>query len=146
MSLKSSTSKMSKSDTDDRSRINIDDSKELIFAKIKIALTDSHDGITYDKAARPALGNLLEIWSAFDSQDRPPARLAAEHAKSSKLQLKGMISDAVWNGLAETRDIYFTLIAPQKHCYLDEIASHGASRAKVLAKAKMTQVHASLGL
>ena len=41
MSLKDGTKKMSKSDTSDNSRINIDDEAEVIYDKIKRAKTDS---------------------------------------------------------------------------------------------------------
>lgn len=41
MSLRDGTKKMSKSDRNDGNRINIEDSRDLIFEKIKRAKTDS---------------------------------------------------------------------------------------------------------
>ena len=43
------TKKMSKSDPKPKSRIMITDSKEQIHAKLKTALTDSIEGVSYDR-------------------------------------------------------------------------------------------------
>lgn len=47
MSLKNANKKMSKSDENDKSRINLDDTEDMISKKIKAAITDS-DLINYD--------------------------------------------------------------------------------------------------
>jgi len=69
MSLRDGTVKMSKSDDNDSSRINLDDTPEQIVAKIKRAKTDSIAGLTYDPAGRPEIANLLGIYSVLSDTD-----------------------------------------------------------------------------
>lgn len=61
---------MSKSDPNQRSRITLADSKEIIQEKIRRAVTDS-DGnhITYDPIHRPGLSNLVQIYAAFAQRE-----------------------------------------------------------------------------
>ena len=71
MSLKDGTKKMSKSDPSDASRINLTDSKEEIYNKIKKAKTDPNplpDSIDELKN-RPEAFNLLNIYSALSNQN-----------------------------------------------------------------------------
>lgn len=67
MSLRDGNKKMSKSDTNDYSRINLMDSRDTIRDKIKKAKTDSITAIYYDQLNRPELSNLIRIYSAFSS-------------------------------------------------------------------------------
>lgn len=66
MSLRDGTSKMSKSDPSDFSRINLVDDAALIMQKIKKAKSDSIAEIYYDKESRPEVSNLLDIYAALD--------------------------------------------------------------------------------
>ena len=52
---------MSKSATNDWSRINMTDSDDEIAKKLRRAVTDSDFGITYDRENRPGVANLLEM-------------------------------------------------------------------------------------
>lgn len=66
MSLIDPTKKMSKSDSNDRSRINMTDTKDVIAAKIKRSVTDSQGlSITYEPEKRIGLANLIRLYSAF---------------------------------------------------------------------------------
>ena len=64
MSLADGTSKMSKSDPNDASRINVLDPPDVIRAKIKKCKTDAENGIEWDNPDRPEATNLLSIYSA----------------------------------------------------------------------------------
>lgn len=64
MSLKDGNLKMSKSERNDNTRINIDDEPELIFDKIRKAKTDSLMTIKYE-INRPEMANLIRIYSDF---------------------------------------------------------------------------------
>ncbi|MDF2965066.1 MAG: trpS [Rickettsiaceae bacterium] len=68
MSLKDGTKKMSKSDPSDQSRINLIDSADIILQKFKRAQTDSEAAIYFDQDTRPAVSNLLNIYSALSGQ------------------------------------------------------------------------------
>lgn len=65
MSLTDGTSKMSKSDPNDYSRINILDKPDLIYEKIKKCKTDSMYGIEWDNPQRPEASNLLNIYASI---------------------------------------------------------------------------------
>ena len=70
MSLVNPEKKMSKSESNLRSRILLTDSKEQVREKIRRAVTDS-DGkyISFDPHQRPGLSNLIQIYSAFTDKN-----------------------------------------------------------------------------
>ncbi len=65
MSLRNPLQKMSKSDNQEMSRINLSDSSDDIRNKIRKAVTDCNSEITYDPITRPGVGNLISIYSAI---------------------------------------------------------------------------------
>ncbi|MCC2646736.1 MAG: tryptophanyl-tRNA synthetase [Rickettsiaceae bacterium] len=69
MSLKDGTKKMSKSDPSDQSRINLTDNADTIMQKLKRAQTDSELAIYFDADKRPAISNLLNIYSAMTGKE-----------------------------------------------------------------------------
>lgn len=64
MSLRVPTSKMSKSDPSEASRIHLSDSDDQIAFKIRRATTDSDPSITYDPQGRPGVSNLIDMATA----------------------------------------------------------------------------------
>ncbi|KAG1736920.1 uncharacterized protein EDB91DRAFT_1141640 [Suillus paluster] len=103
LSLKDPTSKMSKSSPDVQSRILLTDTATQIQSKIRAAVTDSIQGITYDPKDRPGTSNLLTILAACTDSD------VTQVAKTYESQGHGDL---------ETRS-----------AYLDETARRGAARA-----------------
>ena len=65
MSLQNGNKKMSKSDSNLKSCINLVDDSEVIRLKIRKAKTDSLGTIKYD-SERPELANLLRIYAAIE--------------------------------------------------------------------------------
>jgi tryptophanyl-tRNA synthetase len=139
MSLRDGTSKMSKSDPSEMSRISLTDSDDTITQKIRKAKTDpeplpeSPDGL----AGRPEAKNLVGIYGAVtgDSVEQVLARFSGQGFGSFKPALA---------------DVLVQLISPIRQrldelrrdpAELDRILAHGASRAAeigapILAKAK----------
>jgi tryptophanyl-tRNA synthetase len=68
MSLRDGTSKMSKSDSSDQSRINLTDDSDVILKKIMKAKTDPIAEINYDMATRPETSNLINIYSTLENK------------------------------------------------------------------------------
>jgi len=64
-SLKQPTLKMSKSEPNAESRIDLTDGPDVIRAKLRKAHTDMTRGITYDPVNRPGVSNLVDIYAAF---------------------------------------------------------------------------------
>lgn len=64
MSLDDPSVKMSKSDHPD-SYVALGESAESVVNKFKRAVTDSDTQVRYDKSQKPAISNLMEIYSGF---------------------------------------------------------------------------------
>lgn len=143
MSLKEPNLKMSKSHSDPRSRILLTDSSEEICKKIKVALTDSEAGVTYDPIGRPGVSNLLELLSHFDG--RTCEDLVSEHRFSSLRALKETLANQISSKLAPIRERYLQLIA-DKGGYLDAVAEQGKHTARTNAQQTMSHVRNVMGL
>ncbi|KAF2258148.1 Nucleotidylyl transferase [Lojkania enalia] len=96
MSLTNPTKKMSKSDTDEKSRILITDNENVIKKKINRALTDSIEGVSYDREARPGVSNLINlIYHMDESVASSPEELAKEFDGMSLKALKEKVAETV---------------------------------------------------
>ena len=72
MSLKNPSKKMSKSDPDDSSRINMDDDHDAIYAKIRGALTESNPCFDIPlEEMSPAMSNLATIYGLLNDGSGP---------------------------------------------------------------------------
>lgn len=145
MSLNDPTSKMSKSNKSERSRILITDTPDEIKAKIASALTDSLPGITYDTATRPGISNLLDILSIFDAQGRNSEDLAQHFGDLSPRQFKETVTEAVISGLKGVRERYVALLDSRDN-HLDIVAKEGARKAQKSSEETMCLVKEAVGL
>jgi tryptophanyl-tRNA synthetase len=68
MSLRDPTKKMSKSDWSPNSRIELTDSDDLISRKLRRAVTDTTNLVSYNPDERPGVSNLVSIYGALTSQ------------------------------------------------------------------------------
>lgn len=96
-SFKNGSLKMSKSDPDPTSRIEISDDKDAIMRKIKSAKTDSLPGVTFDALHRPEVFNLIKIFSLVT--DKSIEDVLKEHGGESKSMssFKEELCDALVN-------------------------------------------------
>ena len=143
MSLKDPTSKMSKSHTDERSRILLTDTPEEIHRKLKGALTDSEPQIAYDPSHRPGVSNLIEILSYFE--DKSCDEVALEFQYSSLRALKEHAANKISNRLQPIREKYLSLVE-DKTGYVEAVANQGAQAARSNAEQTIKQVKNKLGL
>ncbi len=94
-SLRDGTKKMSKSDASDMSRINLNDSAEVIADKIKRAKTDT--GVMPESAAgfedRPEVENLVTIYSVLSG--KPVQAVLDEFSGSQFAPFKNALADRV---------------------------------------------------
>ncbi|EMC97180.1 hypothetical protein BAUCODRAFT_121680 [Baudoinia panamericana UAMH 10762] len=146
MSLTDPAAKMSKSHPNARSRILLTDSTETIQSKIKAAVTDSIEGITYDPSSRPGVSNLIDIiyhtndTSDYASQDE----LARDLASLSMRSLKTRTADAIDRVLEPIRARYSSLIGDEST--LIDLAHTGAVRASDSASGTVARVRKAMGL
>lgn len=146
MSLREPHLKMSKSHKDPRSRIHINDDAELIGDKIRLTLTDSVPGVSFDPQNRPGISNLLAIMSYFDHQKRSANEFAQLYRALTIREFKEEAARIISDGLASTREEYERLMATDSTHYLDDIAVEGSLKARSLAKKKMSTVREAVGL
>jgi tryptophanyl-tRNA synthetase len=142
MSLKEPTLKMSKSHADGRSRIILTDSPEDIRRKIKVALTDSEPGITYDPIRRPGISNLIEIFSHLEG--KPCSEIASLYQDAPPRALKEHLSDKICQILSPIREKFHAVMA-DGHA-LSAISEQGAQEARANAEITMKKVRDAMGL
>jgi len=104
MSLQDPTSKMSKSDSDEGSRILILDDPDVIRKRLKRAVTDSGRDVRFDWAEKPGVSNLIEILSLFTGMDIPA--IESEYGEAGYGTFKDVVAEAVIEGLAPVRQAY----------------------------------------
>ncbi|KAJ3209354.1 hypothetical protein HDU82_000946 [Entophlyctis luteolus] len=144
MSLRVPTSKMSKSDISDASRINITDSADAIVLKIKRATVDSTRGVTYDPTNRPGVSNLLRIHAGITALTNPDseeasvegcARLFAEYDNA---RLKKTVAERVVEGLSGVRERMELLTKDPRH--VETVLEEGERQARQAAEETMAAV------
>jgi tryptophanyl-tRNA synthetase len=137
---------MSKSHADPRSRILITDSAEEIQRKIMSALTDSTNSVSYEPESRPGVSNLLQLWSHFDSEGRPPEKLASSCSGMGLKTFKTKVAEAIAESLAPVRRRYEELMKEDGGAYVDFVESEGSRRARESAEETMVLVREAVGL
>ncbi|KAI8893873.1 hypothetical protein BC833DRAFT_606967 [Globomyces pollinis-pini] len=153
MSLRDPTSKMSKSDESDASRINLTDSPSKILGKIKKATTDSTIGITYD-ASRPGVFNLLNILMSIEdmneikwgnlSQVELQDAVSDQFGRMGNAEFKQIVADRIVEHLNPIRDRFNELSQDQQQ--IEDILKLGEAKASSLASRTMRDVYKSVGL
>ncbi|KAI8921260.1 hypothetical protein DFJ77DRAFT_449154 [Powellomyces hirtus] len=142
LSLRNPTSKMSKSDTSEASRINLDDTPEQIRSKIRKATVDSSVGITYDPAHRPGVANLINIYSSFSNET--PEAIADRFSGSGNKEFKDAVAEAVVAGLSPIRD---ELVRLRKDSgFVETVLQDGEERARMIAARTLRDVQKVVGL
>lgn len=136
---------MSKSHHDARSRIQINDGPEIVADKIRLALTDSITGVSFDPENRPGVSNLLGIMSYLDEEGRTAEELAQSCNSMDMRQFKAMVAGAISERLANTQERYNRIMHYETH-YLDDIAIEGSGKARRQADKMMAEVRRVIGL
>lgn len=141
MSLADGRSKMSKSDPNEGSRVNLLDPPELITRKIKRAKTDPVMGLEFDNPERPEADNLLGLYALLSGVGREAA--AKECASMGWGQFKPLLAEAAVEALRPLQERYEDIRAEAG--YLDQVLRRGRERASVVAEASLERVRAAMG-
>lgn len=146
MSLDRPSLKMSKSHPNPKSRILLTDTRDEISKKLRVALTDSIDGVSYDPIARPGVSNLLDIAFHMSTHQTDEVEAFAKDYEGVSLRaLKESVAEAVDRELAPIRDRFESIMGSGSRD-LDDAAAIGAAKASHTAKATMTLVREAVGL
>lgn len=142
MSLQNAAEKMSKSSPEPGGRIELLESSESVRGKIKRAVTDSGREVRHDMEAKPAVSNLLEIFSLV-SGDSVQA-LEARYGDSGYGRFKADLGEALVAFLQPIQDRFHALREAPDH--LATVLRHGAERAAALAEPTMREIRTRMGL
>lgn len=144
MSLRDGTTKMSKSDPSDMSRINLTDDADTIMQKVRKAKTDpaALPAEIAELDGRPEALNLIAIYAAMagTSVDTVLAQFAGQGFGAFKPALGELLVEK----LAPLNSRFLAL--KQDREALDAILVKGASKARELAVETLNRTYAALGL
>ncbi|KAF1972232.1 tryptophanyl-tRNA synthetase-like protein [Bimuria novae-zelandiae CBS 107.79] len=148
MSLQDPAKKMSKSDPDPRSRILITDSADVIEKKIRHALTDSIQGVSYDRELRPGVSNLIDIMYYMDESKYTSVEQIVDGMSGANVTMKTMknqVAKSIVECLAPIRERYFEIMARRPEDVAEEMRE-GAVVAGRRARSTLDRLKEAMGL
>ncbi|MEL7143607.1 MAG: tryptophan--tRNA ligase [Cyanobacteria bacterium J06643_4] len=141
MSLTDGTSKMSKSDPSEQSRIDLTDEPAAITKKIKRAKTDPERGLEFDNPERPECNNLLGIYQLLSNQSKEA--VAAECKEMGWGQFKPLLAETAVEALRPIQEKYAALM--DDRAYLQQVLDDGRDKARAVASPTLAKVKAAMG-
>ena len=141
-SLRDPTKKMSKSDSDRKSCIYINDTTKDILEKCKKAVTDSTSELTYDPIGRPAVSNLISIHSALTGMSPSEICLDCKGLDTGKYKL--YLAQILTEHFTPIREHSEYLINNKDH--LESVLKLGEDAARNIAAETMGEVSKLVGL
>lgn len=141
MSLQNPNKKMSKSDKAAKSYISMLDEPSKIAKKIKGAVTDSSGIISYDEENKPAISNLLTIYSAFSNE--PISSLEERYADKGYGDFKNDLADTLINVLEPIQNRRKELLLSGE---LEDILDNGRKKADAYASKTLNKMQQAIGL
>ena len=141
MSLIDGSKKMSKSDPNEGSRINLLDAPDIITKKIKRAKSDSFVGIEFNNSERAESRNLLMIYSILSGKEIN--ELENEFSQTGWGTFKNLIAEKLIEGLEPIQEKYNLLIKDPYQ--LNKILLEGKEKAEEVANKTLKKVKSKLG-
>lgn len=142
MSLQEPTKKMSKSDDNLKATIFLDDTPDAIRSKIKRAVTDSGTDIRFDMQERPAISNLLTLFSVATGETVPV--IEERFTGRTYAEFKEELGEAIVEMLRPMQERYHELRTDETR--LKEILGRGAEEARRRARRTLRKVYKKVGL
>lgn len=143
MSLRDPTKKMSKSDPNHLSRIDLTDTPDTIKSKIKKSVTDSENHISYDPERRPGVSNLIDIYCALSEETMETVCSRYNNIERFKSVFKEDLTDLIVQKLSPIRQEIEKLA--KQDLYVEEILKNGATKACELASVTLDNVKTLIG-
>ena len=144
MSLRDGSTKMSKSDPSDMSRINMTDDDDTIVQKIRKAKTDAEplpDNLDALEG-RPEARNLINIYAA--TSDVMPQAVLDQYVGQGFGAFKPALTDLLVETLHPIRDRFVALKSDSSA--IDLLLAKGAARAGELSRPTVEAAYSALGL
>ena len=131
--------KMSKSDENDNSRVNMLDDSDTIRRKFRRAVTDSGTEVRFDES-RPGVNNLLSVYQIMTG--RTPAEIEANFEGKGYGKLKEEVAEATIEYLRPFQERVRAISDEE----LDAILAVGRDRARAIAAGTMKKVYERMGI
>jgi len=144
MSLRDGTSKMSKSDPSDYSRIHLMDDADTLALKIRKAKTDT-DPLPDNPAgleSRPEAKNLVTIYSALSGLSAE--KICRQFAGQNFAPFKQALTDVIIEKITPIGSTMAYLL--EDPAELDRILKSGADRARSVAGQTLSDVRSAIGM
>ncbi len=141
MSLTDPTSKMSKSDDNLRSRIELLDPENIIKKRIRGAVTDSIGTIGYDPENRPGISNLMTIYSVITNESFDA--IEEKYKGKGYADFKNDLGEIVYQELKPIQEKYNELVNSKE---LDDILDKGRDAAFKVSQKKLYKLMDRIGL
>lgn len=144
MSLRDGTSKMSKSDISDYSRIHMMDDADTLALKIRKAKTDAEPlpAKVKDLEGRPEALNLINIYAALS--DQSPDQVCQKYEGSNFSTFKKELTDLLVAKILPIGQEMQRLLKDKGE--LDQLLARGAQHASELAEKHMKEIRDVVGL
>ncbi|OWF47575.1 tryptophan--tRNA ligase, mitochondrial-like [Mizuhopecten yessoensis] len=133
--------KMSKSEANPNSRIDLTDSPDEIRRKVKKAVVDSHSELTYDTDNRPGISNLIGLECAITQKS--PSQVCEENTGVLTGQYKLKLADLLIEELTPIRLQMERLLSDRHH--LSGVIKKGRDRAMEIAEPNIAEVKSLVG-
>lgn len=141
MSLQNPESKMSKSDPNPNGFIGILDKPDIIRSKIKKAITDSEGSVRFDREEKPAVSNLISIYSACTGMNIED--IEKKFAGEGYGVFKSELAERIVECLSPLQEKYEQL--SQDKAYLEKIYKESAEKAAYTANKTLRKVYKKVG-
>ncbi|MDH5722355.1 MAG: tryptophan--tRNA ligase [Alphaproteobacteria bacterium] len=144
MSLRDGTSKMSKSDPSDMSRINLTDDADTILKKIRKAKTDSEalPEKLSDLDNRPEALNLITLYAALSNESKEDS--LKRFSGKTFSEFKPEFAELVIESFAPITNNMNKLMKDTES--IEKILNSGAEKAQEMAAPVLAEVHRIMGL
>ena len=140
MSLDDPTKKMSKSNPNKSSYVLMLDEPDTIRKKLARAVTDSDMQVRYDWEAKPAVSNLLEIYSVFSGEEIPV--IEKRYEGQGYGAFKKELAEAVIAKLTPIQERFREIVDSEE---LVSILKDGAERAAAIADETLRKAKQAMG-
>ncbi len=142
MNLRDGSKKMSKSDVSDYSRINLDDSDDLIIEKVKKAKTDSITGFEFALLQnRSEVSNLINIYSILSNTSIE--MVCQKMIKYNMEYFKKELADLIISILGPIRNKINDLLQDQSYLY--NVIKAGAEKAQKVSSKNIKEIKEIIG-
>ncbi len=142
MGLDDPSKKMSKSAESGNNYIALLDPPDEIRRKIKIAVTDSGKDLRFDPTSKPAVSNLMAIYSTFS--DLPYPKIEDHYKGKGYTEFKNDLAELIVEKLSPIRQKYLELSKNEKK--ICALLKNGAKKASAIAEKTLSDVKKKVGL